>query len=67
MGMTEQARQWLSPEELAAELDVPVKTIYLWNHKRSGPAFTKIGKHVRYSRKAVDQWLASCTTQPIAS
>jgi excisionase family DNA binding protein len=62
-----QAQQWLSPEELAAELDVPLKTVYLWNHKRRGPAFTKIGKHVRYSRKAIDEWLASRTTQPIAS
>jgi excisionase family DNA binding protein len=65
--MTEQARQWLSPEDLAAELDVPLRTVYVWNHSRTGPAVTKVGKHVRYSRKAVDEWLVSRTEQPVAS
>jgi excisionase family DNA binding protein len=65
--MAEQPQQWLTPEELAEELNVPMKTLYVWNHKRKGPAFTKIGKHVRYSRTAVDEWLASHTKQPIAS
>jgi len=46
---------------------VPMKTLYVWNHKRKGPAFTRVGKHVRYSRTAVDEWLASHTKQPIAS
>jgi excisionase family DNA binding protein len=65
--MTEQARQWLSPEDLAAELDVPLRTVYVWNHSRTGPAVTKVGKHVRYSRKAVDEWLVSRIEQPVAS
>jgi len=59
--MSEWIRPWLSPEELAAELDVPLRTVYVWNHKGTGPAVTKIGKHRRYSRKAVDEWLASRT------
>jgi hypothetical protein len=33
----------------------------------TGPAATKVGKHVRYSRKAVDQWLAARTETPLAS
>ncbi|HVD17594.1 MAG TPA: helix-turn-helix domain-containing protein [Propionibacteriaceae bacterium] len=65
--MAEQPQQWLTPEELAEELNVPMKTLYVWNHKRKGPAFTRVGKHVRYSRTAVDEWLASHTKQPIAS
>jgi len=65
--MAEQPQQWLTPEELAEELNVPMKTLYVWNHKRKGPAFTRVGKHVRYSRTAVDEWLANHTKQPIAS
>jgi excisionase family DNA binding protein len=60
--MSEQARTWLSPEELAAELDVPLQSVYAWNHKGRGPAVTRVGKYVRYSRTAVDEWLASRTT-----
>jgi len=65
--MSEWVRQWLSPEDLAAELGVPLKSIYVWNHKGTGPAVTKLGRHVRYSRKAVDEWLADRTEQPVAS
>jgi excisionase family DNA binding protein len=48
-------------------LNVPLRTVYVWNHSRTGPAVTKVGKHVRYSRKAVDEWLVSRTEQPVAS
>ena len=65
--MSEWVRQWLSPEDLAAELGVPLKSIYVWNHKGTGPAVTNLGRHVRYSRKAVDEWLAGRTEQPVAS
>ena len=46
---------------------MPLKTVYVWNHKGTGPAVTKLGRHVRYSRKAVDEWLAGRTEQPVAS
>lgn len=59
--------QWLTPDDLAAEFRVPLKTVYVWNHKGTGPAVTKLGRHVRYSRKAVDEWLAGRTEQPVAS
>ena len=65
--MSEWVRPWLSPEDLAAELGVPLKSVYVWNHKGIGPAVTKLGRHVRYSRKAVDEWLAGRTEQPVAS
>ena len=65
--MSEWVRPWLSPEDLAVELGVPLKSVYVWNHKGTGPAVTKLGRHVRYSRKAVDEWLAGRTEQPVAS
>ena len=60
-------KEWLSVEELAAWLDVPVRSIYTWNQTRNGPPVTHVGRHVRYRRQAVDEWLASRTEQPVAS
>jgi len=59
-------KEWLSVEDLAAWLDVPVRSIYTWNQTGSGPPVTHIGRHVRYRRKAVEEWLAG-RTEPIAS
>jgi excisionase family DNA binding protein len=59
--MSEWVRPWLSPEDLAAELDVPLRSVYQWNHKGTGPSGKKIGRHIRYSRDAVDKWLADRT------
>jgi excisionase family DNA binding protein len=66
--MSDGAQQWLTVEDLADEINVPLKSIYVWNHKGTGPAFTTFGRHVRYSRKAVDEWIASGATkrEPIA-
>jgi excisionase family DNA binding protein len=50
----------LSPSELAGYLGVPVKTIYQWHHRGSGPRYLKVGRHVRYRRSDVELWLESC-------
>ena len=49
--------EYLSPEGLAALLDVPVGTVYQWNYKGVGPRKTRVGRHVRYRRSDVDAWL----------
>lgn len=55
--------QCYSPEELAEYLDVPVKTIYQWNHKGTGPKFSRVGVHVRYRPEHVQAWLDERTVQ----
>lgn len=52
-------RDWMSPQELADWLGVPVKTVYVWNSTRTGPQGTRLGKHVRYSRQNIAAWLAA--------
>jgi excisionase family DNA binding protein len=47
----------LSPATLAAYLDVPVKTIYVWRTNGTGPRGIRVGKHVRYRQADVDAWL----------
>lgn len=45
------------PEWLADYLDVPIRTVYGWRATKSGPPAYRIGKHLRYRRSEVDQWL----------
>jgi hypothetical protein len=54
----------LTPEALSAELGVPVKTLAQWRYLRNGPAWVKVGRHVRYRRGDVDGWLSDLVTRP---
>ena len=47
----------LSPPQLAAYLNVPLATIYDWRHRRCGPPGFRLGKHVRYRKADVEQWI----------
>jgi excisionase family DNA binding protein len=51
--------EWISPEELATELGIPVKTIYQWRYRRTGPQAHRIGRHIRYRRRDIEAWLAT--------
>ena len=47
----------LSPEEVAAFLGVPVKTLYQWRYKGGGPRGLRVGRHLRYRPADVERWL----------
>jgi excisionase family DNA binding protein len=47
----------IGPNELSVELGIPLGTIYQWNHRGVGPRFIKVGKHVRYRRSDIDEWM----------
>lgn len=49
--------EWLSPTQLAAELQVPLQTVYWWRSMHQGPRGHKIGKYVRFSRADINAWL----------
>ena len=49
--------QWLSPVDLAKELQLPIRTLYNWRARSIGPDAVRIGRHLRYSRAAVVRWL----------
>ena len=48
----------LSVEELADYLEVPVKTIYTWRHRDTGPKGFRVGKHLRFRWADVQAWVA---------
>jgi excisionase family DNA binding protein len=51
--------EWLTTDELAELLKVPVPTVRAWRHNGSGPEGVRLGRHVRYRRTAVGAWIAA--------
>jgi len=47
----------LSPQDLADMCQVPLATIYKWNHCGDGPKPIHVGRYVRYRATDVDAWL----------
>lgn len=48
---------YLSPEGLSQLFDVPLSTVYRWNHDGTGPRRVRVGKHVRYRASDVEAWV----------
>ena len=49
----------ITPATLAERLEVAVRTLSEWRINGSGPQYIRLGKSVRYSPEAVDNWLLS--------
>ena len=47
----------LTVQELANYLGVPVATIYAWRYRREGPPGFRVGRHVRFRRSDIEEWL----------
>jgi excisionase family DNA binding protein len=56
--------EYLSDEQLAAELGISDRTPAGWRLRGEGPAYTKIGALVRYRRSDLDRWLAAQRHEP---
>lgn len=52
---------WLSEKEAAASLGFSVSTLRRWRHKNVGPSYFHFGKILRYSRRALDEFLEKNT------
>jgi excisionase family DNA binding protein len=52
--------------DLSDMLGVPVATLYGWRHRGEGPQGYRIGRHVRYRREAVEEWLRAQADTRIA-
>ncbi|MEE1929461.1 helix-turn-helix domain-containing protein [Streptomyces sp. TRM 70351] len=58
--------RYLTPEDLASLLAVPVETVYAWRRKRTGPPGFRVGKHLRYDPAAVHAWITQLAAQDAA-
>jgi excisionase family DNA binding protein len=47
----------LTPKEAAAFLKVSVITLAKWRGKKSGPAYTRTGRTIKYTRQALEEFL----------
>lgn len=49
----------LTEPQLSDRTGIPQRTLRQWRYLGTGPAYVKLGgRHVRYTRAAVEQWLA---------
>lgn len=46
-------------DDLSAFLSIPKPTLEKWRHQGDGPAYIRLGKHVRYRSEDVEAWLAA--------
>jgi excisionase family DNA binding protein len=49
--------QLLTPDQLSDWLQVPKQTVYRWRTRGDGPRGFRVGKHLRFDRGDVEQWL----------
>ena len=59
------ADEWLSLEQIADELQLPLRTLYAQRSKGEGVPGYKIGKHVRVRRTDLNSWLERQADQAV--
>ncbi|WP_030515495.1 AlpA family transcriptional regulator [Nocardia sp. NRRL WC-3656] len=50
------ADYWLTREEVAERLKLPVSTLAQWAYHGRGPRFARMGKHARYQLADLIAW-----------
>jgi len=50
--------QLMTPEQLVEYLQLKsVQVVYKWNATGTGPAYFRVGRHIRFKKSEVDVWL----------
>lgn len=47
----------MSIKEVAEHCQVPVETVRRWRKHGDGPPGFRVGKHLRWRRESVDEWV----------
>lgn len=53
--------RYLTPQDVAHMLSVPLETVYAWRRRRTGPPAFRIGKHLRYDPRTLAAWIEQQT------
>jgi hypothetical protein len=59
-------RPLAQPPDVAKFLGVPERTLAQWRYLRTGPKWSKVGRHVRYRWADLEAWLAQQESGPVA-
>ena len=54
----------VDPPEAAGILKAPEATLAQWRYKGTGPAYYRVGRHIRYARSDLDAYLTSVRVDP---
>jgi excisionase family DNA binding protein len=54
----------LTTAEVAEYLAVPVSTIHRWRYVGTGPLAIRVGRHLRFDRTDLDDWVEQQKTSP---
>lgn len=46
----------MTVEELSERYGIPTSTLANWRATGKGPAFLKVGKHIRYRKEDIEAW-----------
>jgi hypothetical protein len=55
---------YVSEPEFVRDFAITIRTARRWTRERTGPAVTKIGNRLYYSRSAIARWLQSREQKP---
>jgi len=53
----QEPRALLSPPEVSRYLGLPLGTLANWRYQGRGPAYLRVGRHVRYRAEDVATWV----------
>lgn len=51
----------MSTQDVADVLGVPLPTFYRWRTEGKGPAGIRVGRRIKFTQAAVDEWLKANT------
>lgn len=54
----------MTPSEAAAVLRLPEATLRQWRYLGRGPAYMKVGKHIRYRQADLTKWIDTQRIEP---
>ncbi len=49
-------RKWLKFDEIATEINVPLKSLYLYHYRGEGPKTSRFGRHLRVLEADLIKW-----------